>query len=236
MQYRLLPCGDAALCVEFGERIDPMLAAQVACLYETLNFLREGSGIVEMVPTFRSLTILFDPLLTDGKKVGNLVAKALAKPKKKSAKSERRWNLPALYGGEYGADLEFCAKTKGISVARLVELHSQSDLQVYMLGFLPGFAFLGDLPEEIAMPRRAEPRLRVLSGTLAMTGRLTAIYPWESPGGWNLLGACPVPLFNPAWSEPALLRPGDHLRFTPISEDEYADLCRTEIDPGRFLA
>jgi inhibitor of KinA len=235
-KYRLLPCGDAALCVEFGELIDPRLAAQVERLDLALSTLGKGAGIIETVPTFRSLTIIFDPLLTGGKAVAALVAQALEMPEQKNARPPRHWHLPVLYGGDGGPDLELCAKTKGISVSRLVELHSQAELQVYMLGFLPGFAFLGDLPDEIAMPRRVEPRLRVPSGTLAMTGKLTAIYPWESPGGWNLLGSCPVRLFNPDWPEPALLRPGDRLRFVPVGESEYADLLQADFEPERFCA
>jgi inhibitor of KinA len=233
--YRLIPCGDAALCVEFGDGIDRQLADKVARLDASLEVMGNEMGIIETVPTFRSLTIIFDPLLTDEKQIAGLIDKALSVPEKKAVKPQRRWNLPVYYGGEHGPDLELCAKAKGISVSRLVELHSQTELQVYMLGFLPGFAFLGDLPEEIAMPRRAEPRLRVPPGTLAMTGKLTAVYPWESPGGWNLLGSCPVPFFNPDWTEPALLSPSDHLRFTPIGESEYADILRADSDPQRFV-
>ncbi len=235
-QYRLLPCGDGALCVEFGERIDPGLAAQAARLDAAIAAMGNGAGIIETVPTFRSLTILFDPLITDGKAVAALVVRALEMPEQRPVKSPRHWRLPVFYGGDGGPDLEYCAQAKGMSPARLIELHSETDLRVYMLGFLPGFAFLGDLPEEIAMPRRVEPRLRVPPGTLAMTGKLTAIYPWESPGGWNLLGSCPVPLFNPAWPAPALLAPGDFLRFSPIGESEYSKLCQAELDPQRFLA
>jgi inhibitor of KinA len=235
-KYRLLPCGDAALLIEFGELIDPRLAAWVERLDLALSTLCEGAGIIETVPTFRSLTIIFDPLLTDGKEVAALVVRALEMPEQKKARPPRHWRLPVLYGGEGGPDLEPCAKARGISVSRLVELHSQAELQVYMLGFLPGFAFFGDLPEEIAMPRRAEPRLRVPPGTLAMTGKLTAIYPWESPGGWNLLGSCPVRLFNPDWPEPALFSPGDRLRFVPVGESEYADLLQADFEPERFRA
>jgi inhibitor of KinA len=137
----------------------------------------------------------------------------------------RRWRLPVCYGEGFGADLADVAAAAGMSAEAVVQLHSSTEFKVYMLGFMPGFAFMGDLPSALAVPRRREPRLRVPAGSVAITGSLTAIYPWESPGGWQLLGRCPVPLFDPGAAMPALLAQGDSVCFEPVSADHFAELA-----------
>ncbi len=125
------------------------------------------------------------------------------------------------YGAETGPDLSSVAHLTGLTEARVVELHQQTLFKVYMLGFLPGFAFLGDTPPELHLPRRSEPRLRVPSGSVAIAKQLTGVYPWDSPGGWHILGNCPVPLFDGAQNPPALFKAGDSVRFRGIELDEY---------------
>src|SRR5690606_19723136 len=142
--------------------------------------------------------------------------------------------LPVCYEGEAAPDLAAVAATLGIRVDELIAAHSGTEYRVYMLGFLPGFPFMGDLPAHLRLPRRAQPRVRVPAGSVAIATGLTAIYPWESPGGWHLLGRCPVPLFDARRAAPALLAAGDRVRFTPVSSAECraieAGLARGDID------
>lgn len=224
MTVRLLDAGDAAFTIEFGDAIDPLLLAQVNALDAAIAQRRaagELAGVIETVPTFRSLTVLYDPLLTGRASLQAALAPLLAAGAAKAPGGGRRWRLPVCYGGDHGADLDACAAALGMDRETLIGLHEASEYRVYMMGFMPGFPFMGDLPEALRLPRRSEPRLRVPAGSVAMATALTAIYPWESPGGWHLLGRCPLRLFDARRSPPALLAPGDRVRFVAVSATEY---------------
>lgn len=241
MAVRLLTAGDAALTVEFGTEIAPRHLAEVAALDHAVGRLQAGGGLpglIEAVPTFRSLTLLYDPLLTDRASLLAALRPLLDAPPPEQAPEGRRWRLPVCYEGEAGPDLEATARALDLPAAELVSLHAGAEYRVLMLGFLPGFPFLGELPEALRLPRRAEPRLKVPPGSVAIAAGLTAIYPWESPGGWHLLGRCPVPLFDPGWPAPALLAPGDRVVFEPVSGSEFARLAAAvrDIDPLSWQA
>lgn len=242
MSIRVLDAGDAALTIEFGSVIDPALLAAVNALDAALLELQHAGGlpgVIETMPTFRSLTVLFDPLVTDRDTLLATLQPLIAAAEQGVPLEGRLWRLPVCYEGEAAPDLADVARAVGITEAQLVEMHSGTEYLVYMLGFLPGFPFMGDLPEALRLPRRAEPRVRVPAGSVAIATGLTAIYPWESPGGWHLLGRCPVPLFDARRDSPSLLAAGDRVRFTPVSSDEYraieAGLQRGDIDPVRWL-
>jgi len=187
------------------------------------------------MPTFRSLTVFFDPLRTGRAALLDALQPLFERGASAATAASRRWRLPACYEGEAAPDLAETARTLGITPDDVVALHSGTDVVVYMLGFLPGFPFMGDLPERLRLPRRTEPRVRVPAGSVAIANALTVIYPWESPGGWHLLARCPVPLFDARRAAPSLLAPGDHVRFDPVPIDEYrrleAALRGGEIDP-----
>jgi inhibitor of KinA len=236
MALRLLDAGDGALTIEFGDSIAPPHLAAVQGLDRAIARLRaagELPGLIEAVPTFRSLTLLYDPLHTDRASLLAALDSLLHGPQPEEPPGGRRWRLPVCYEAEAGPDLEATAMALGLAPAELVALHSRAEYRVLMLGFLPGFPFLGELPQALRLPRRAEPRLRVPAGSLAIAASLTAIYPWESPGGWHLLGRCPVPLFDPTWPMPALLAAGDRVGFAPVSTAELARLTAAagDIDP-----
>jgi inhibitor of KinA len=227
MSERLLDAGDAAVTVEFGDVISGELVERVAALERALDAARargELPGVVETVPTFRSLTVIYDPLQTQRAQLDPVLLALLQQPGAAQAAAPRQWRLPVCYGEGFGADLAEVAEATGLSSEAVVQLHSGTEFKVYMLGFMPGFAFMGELPAALAVPRRREPRLRVPAGSVAITGKLSAIYPWESPGGWLLLGRCPVPLFDAAAATPALLMPGDRVRFEPVSAERFAEL------------
>lgn len=220
---RLLPLGDAALTLEFGDTLDDALVARVAA---TASALRAAAlpGVTEVVPTLRSLTVLFDPLTTDPDALAAAL-RALADAPADPPPAARHWRLPVCYDGALGEDLADVARRLDATTADVVRLHSGCTLRVAMLGFLPGFAFLTGLPAALHLPRRTQPRLRVPPGSVAVAGGMSAVYPWASPGGWHLLGRCALPLFNPAHTPPSLLAPGDTVRFEPMSRAEHEALA-----------
>jgi len=235
---RFLDCGDAALTIEFGNAITPELVAQVAALEQAVGAAQargELPGLIEAVPTFRSLTLMYDPLRTRRTELDAALRALLGQPAAPATAAARLWCLPACYGGEPGADLADVAAATGLSAADVVAQHAGSSFTVYMLGFMPGFAFMGGLPAALAMPRRREPRVRVPAGSLAITGPLTAVYPWESPGGWQLIGHCPVPLFDARAAQPVLLAPGDRVRFEETSAARCSDIARA-LHAGELAA
>ena len=143
-----------------------------------------------------------------------------------SQEGARLWRVPACYEGEFAPDLAEVARLSGLAPAEVVALHSGTRFHVYMLGFLPGFPYMGDLPPQLALPRRADTRLRVPAGSISIANSLTAIYPYESPGGWHLIGATPIQMFDPERPKPALFAPGDAVRFQPIDPAAFASIRR----------
>lgn len=242
MSLRVLHAGDAAFTIEFGNAIDPQLLAAVNALDAAIARLQgEGGlpGVIETMPTFRSLTVFFDPLLTGREALIAALQPLFAVAEGGVAPAGRRWHLPVCYEGECAPDLAETARAVGATEDEVVAIHSGTEYLVYMLGFLPGFPFMGDLPERLRLPRRAEPRVRVPAGSVAIATGLTAIYPWESPGGWHLLGRCPVPLFDVGRTSPSLLAAGDRVRFEPVPLPEFQRLAAAlqagEIDPQQWL-
>ena len=243
MTPRLLDAGDGAVTIEFGDQITSQLVGRVAALDKLLQAARERgelAGVVETMPTFRSLTVLYDPLQTSRAALDPVLTALASQSEAAPAANGRRWRLPVCYGGEFGADLADVASATGLSPDAVVQLHADTELSVYMIGFMPGFPFMGDLPSALDMPRRREPRLRVPAGSVAITGSLTAIYPWQSPGGWQLIGRCPVPLFDAAAATPSLLGPGDTVRFEAITAQRLAELeaaiTAGKLGPHAWLA
>ena len=242
MSHRILDAGDAALTIEFGAVIDPALLGTVNALDTAIQHLLDAGelpGVIETMPTFRSLTVFFDPLTTERDTVLTTLQPLIAAAEHGVPADGRHWRLPVCYEGEAAPDLGEVAHALGIGEAEVVALHSGAEYLVYMLGFLPGFPFMGDLPEKLRLPRRTQPRVRVPAGSVAIATGLTAIYPWESPGGWHLLGRCPVPLFDAHRAAPSLLAAGDRVRFMPVSADQYraieAGVRSGEIDPLQWL-
>lgn len=242
IQPRFLNLGDRALTLEFGNTIDQQLVTAVAAL--DVRLTREIAagrlaGVTETVPTFRSLTVIFDPLVLPRAVLRARLMEVLSETATSAEQSSRRWCLPVCYGGEYGPDLESVAEAKELTPEQVIDLHVGQIYLVYMIGFLPGFPFMGDVVPTLDMPRLTEPRVRVPAGSVAITGQQTAIYPWESPGGWQLLGRSPLTLFDAQRPEPALLAPGDRVEFQAVSADRYQELFEMgqdrTLDYSQFL-
>jgi KipI family sensor histidine kinase inhibitor len=230
-EYRLLPAGDTALVVEFGDRIDRRLSAQVLALASSIKEA-QIAGVIELVPTFRSLMVHYDPLvLSYPALVGRI--ESLLEGLRATEVTGRQWELPVCYDAEVAPDLADVAARTGLTPAQVIERHSGITYHVYMLGFLPGQAYMGDLPAELALPRRQTPRLKIPAGSLAIATTVTCIFPLETPCGWHLIGRSPVPLWDRRLGAEPLLAPGDQVKFSPISLREYDDLAG-KIAAGEF--
>jgi len=222
MDVRFLCAGDTAMVVEFGERIDRALSDRVLRLGAKLR-LAQLPGLIETVPTYRSLMIHYDPVLTDHASLKARVA-ALLEDESAATAQARLWRIPACYESAHAADLPEVAQRAGLAESEVVRLHTETLFHVYMIGFVPGYPYMGDLPQALVLPRRADPRTRVPAGSIAIASTMTAIYPLESPGGWHLIGATPIRLFDPRAARPALFSPGDKLRFEPIGVAEFEEI------------
>ncbi|SEA78475.1 5-oxoprolinase subunit PxpB [Variovorax sp. YR216] len=206
---RLHPLGEAALVCELPP---PATLAQQQQIWALAAEAVQWHGVSEVLPGMNNLSLLFDPEQIDGVELEMQVLSAW--PQLAAATVEgRRIEIPVVYGGEWGPDLADVAAHTGLTPADVVRRHCEGDYVVYLLGFLPGFAFMGGLAPELATPRRAAPRVAVPTGSVGIGGEQTGIYPMVSPGGWNLIGRTSVPLFDPGADAPTLLRPGDHVRF-----------------------
>jgi len=216
---RFLAAGDTALVVEFGASVDRSLSELVLALARKLE-RAQVRGVVEAVPTFRSLMVHYDPLqVTHAELQGRLAP--LIDGLEAAEIAGRRWRIPACYDESLGVDLAEVAQRTGLSKADVVECHSSARQLVYMMGFLPGLPYLGGLPPEFGLPRRENPRVKVPPGSISVAMAMTVIYPLESPGGWHILARTPVPLWDMRQPNPALFAAGDTVTFAPISLSEY---------------
>jgi inhibitor of KinA len=231
MKVRFLHSGDTALVVEFGDRVERELSDRVLRLSALIR-ASNTTGVIETVPTFRSLMVLYEPLAIES---ANLVSKIekLLDESGRQTKPGKLWRIPACYELRYAPDLPEVAQRTGHSAQEIVELHAGVSFHVYMIGFVPGHPYMGDLPNWLALPRRTSPRVRVPAGSIAISGQLSVIYPVENPGGWHLIGATPVPLFDPRAAQPSLLSPGDKVRFDPITANEF-NTIRTAVEAGSY--
>ena len=210
---RYKPVGDSALAVEFGDEIDPAINRQVHALAYLLNH-DPLTGFREAVPTYCALLVHYDPLLADYDAVLTWVADQVARIETASPAPPRRVEIPTVYNGP---DLDFVARHNHLSVDDVIRIHSAAEYVVYMMGFTPGFAYLGSLEAAIATPRLETPRTLVRAGSVGIAGRQTGIYPIDSPGGWRIIGQTRLSLFDLTRDPPFLLAPGDVVRFVPTN-------------------
>lgn len=221
---KFLACGDTALSVEFGDSVDPHVSGLVLALYRRLTQARVR-GVVEAVPTFRALMVHYDPLATSQRDL-RAALEDLMVDLQAIESGGRLWTLPVCYEGEMAPDLDEVAERTGLSPEKVIDCHASVTYRVYMIGFLPGYPYMGQLPAELYLPRRENPRIKVPMGSVSIAIDQTSIYSFESPGGWNLIGRTPVRLFDPRRQDWALLEPGDRVRFEPIGRERFDDLDR----------
>jgi inhibitor of KinA len=212
MKPRLIPLGDSAVLIQLGEEIDPAVNRRVHALDARLRGFAI-QGVIETVPAYASLLIHYDPLVLTYGEVSGWVAGEINKASEGFSKLGARIEVPVRYGGDGGPDLESVAAYHKISAKKVAELHASRDYLVYMMGFTPGFPYMGKLEAAIATPRLETPRTRVAAGSVGIAGAQTGIYPVESPGGWRLIGRTSLSLFDLAEDPPFLFSPGDRVRF-----------------------
>lgn len=225
------PLGDSALVVQLGYGIDPAIHNKI----QQLCLLLENNpfhGFIEAVPSYNSLTVYYYPPSVNPnysiqikespyRIVSNYISKLLLELDTSKMPKHRLIDIPVVYGGEYGPDLEFVASYNNLSIEEVISIHSSEEYLVYMIGFAPGFPFMGGMSERIATPRKDSPRLTIPSGSIGIAGKQTGVYPLETPGGWQIIGRTPFDLFLPNNFPPTLLQSGDKVRFVPISEEEF---------------
>ncbi|MBK8418203.1 5-oxoprolinase subunit PxpB [Candidatus Villigracilis saccharophilus] len=212
------PLGDSALLVQLGDKIDSAINQRVHALNALLQ-TKNIAGIIETVPAYCTLLIHYDPLILTFNQVTSWVRDNLTQVDDSLNRKPRQLEVPTRYGGASGPDLETVAVSRGISIADVIRIHSEHEYIVYMIGFTPGFPYLGTLDQRLIMPRIETPRMLVKAGTVAIAGSQTGIYPLDSPGGWHLIGWTSLILFDPTSNSPFLFAPGDIIKFIPIGED-----------------
>ncbi len=216
--FRLV--GDRGVIVEYGDAISPEINIKVRTMAMAIAE-EKPVGIVEVIPTYRSLLIVYDPLAIDLKGLEDLLQSMESRLDQLQIPPPRTVEIPVLYGGDLGPDIEFVAQTHNLTVEDVIRIHSGALYQIYMIGFTPGFPFLGGLPQELHTPRLETPRPLVPAGSVGIANNQTGVYPIDSPGGWRLIGRTPLSLFSPSKENPFLYRAGDMIKFVRISEEEY---------------
>jgi len=206
--------GETAFTVEFGDTIDTRLN-RVVHAYDTALRIHPLPGLVETVPTYRSLLVVYDPLVKNAQEMRVMLLQTLAQIEPAELPEGRLVEIPVCYGGEWGPDLNDVAAHCGLAADTVIRMHAESLYQVAMLGFAPGFAYLLSLPPHLATPRLPTPRMRVPPGSVGIAGEQTGVYALETPGGWRIIGRTGVTLFDPTRPAPFLLHAGDRVRFVP---------------------
>lgn len=235
--YQITPFGEAAAIVRFGDEIRPEIHQKISAFNDFLES-NPFPGMLEYVPSFTAVTIFYDPLLVRQKwenhsdilepkisfsfdRVEAFLQNALQNLSSTNDHKPQLIEIPVCYGGDFGPDLEYVAEYHKMTPQEVIHIHSKAEYLVYMIGFAPGFPYLGGLSEKIATPRRSTPRTAIPKGSVGIAGDQTGAYPIETPGGWQLIGQTPLDLFRPEIDPPILLKSGNIVKFKPITLEEY---------------
>jgi len=209
--------------VEYGDVIDPDINNTVRSMAIVME--RESlKGVLETIPTYRSMLIIYDPTITNPKKLKKEIIALEERLSQIKIPPPDTVEIPVCYGGEFGPDIQFVAEHNSITEDDVVRIHSEGEYRIFMIGFTPGFPFLGGLPKVLHTPRLETPRTFVPEGSVGIANNQTGIYPLASPGGWQLIGKTPVKLFTPEQANPFIYKVGDRIKFKPISAEDYARL------------
>ncbi|MDQ0430703.1 inhibitor of KinA [Planomicrobium stackebrandtii] len=220
MNMTFSPLGDQAIVIELGNEINEQTEQQVRKVAALLES-RQPKWMVEFIPAFVTVAVFYDPCLAVYDKVEMELERLLAHLGEDIPAESRTVEIPVCYGGKFGPDLEFVAQHNKLTPREVIDIHTAGTYSVHMIGFAPGFPFIGGMSERIAAPRRDSPRIRIPERTVGIAGMQTGVYPIETPGGWQLIGRTPLRLFRPENDPPTLLLAGDKVIFKEISEDDY---------------
>ena len=221
MKPTISPVGDCAISIDFGQVIDPKINRQIRQVIEQIKLL-QLDGIIELVPTYCALLVQYDAMVYTYSDICKILEPTLQESVMDSANElVTIVEIPTVYGGEFGPDLGFVASYNHISEDEVVSIHSGTDYLVYMLGFIPGFTYLGGMDPRIATPRLSSPRTLIPAGSVGIAGEQTGTYPSDSPGGWQIIGRTPVTMYDMSKKQAALLQAGDYVRYVSIDENEF---------------
>lgn len=229
ISLRLLTLGDRAIAVEFGQAIELDINQRVMALRDKIQqAVQQGklSGIVEMVPTYCSLLVEYNPLLISYDELAQTLQQMAEHIEVLETASKEVVEIPVVYGGEYGPDLAEVAEYHQLSPQQVIDMHAEPEYPVYMLGFVAGFPYLGGMNPQLATPRKASPRLKIEAGSVGIAGGQTGIYSVESPGGWQIIGRTPLKLYDANRPKSVLLSAGQYVKFKPISQAEYKAMIK----------
>lgn len=221
MKPTISPVGDRAISIDFGQVIDPKINRYIRQTIERIKEL-QLEGIIELVPTYCALLVEYDAMLYSYSDICNIIEPTLEEGMTDTTNElVTVVEVPTVYGGEFGPDLSFVATHNHLSEDEVVSIHSGTDYLVYMLGFIPGFTYLGGMDSRIATPRLSSPRTLIPAGSVGIAGEQTGTYPSDSPGGWQIIGRTPVTMYDMSKAQAALLNAGDYVRYVPIDESEF---------------
>ena len=232
LPIQLYPLGDKAVLLQFEEEVSEHTHAKIQAVARYLDH-HPTPGIIEYVPAYTTLTVYYNPWVLSEKgkadpydKVVTMLQQVLSKVKEQKADKSSLVEIPVCYGGIYGPDLKEVADFNNLTPEKVIDLHSKNTYLVHMVGFAPGFPYLGGMDKRIATPRKPAPRTAIPEGSVGIAGEQTGIYPIETPGGWQLIGRTPLVLFDPEREQPSLLKAGDRVKFVPVSEQEFQKQAR----------
>lgn len=220
MDLKYIPSGDSAFIIKAGDVISEEVNLTVRKLLKRIEE-ENIPGVIDFIPSYNELMVCYDPAKISYRRLLETLRACAADPGAMHLPPPEVVHVPVLYGGEAGPDLHHVAEHNGLAAQDVIRIHCSADCLVYMLGFTPGFCYLGGMDRRIATPRQETPRLRIPAGSVGIAGEQTGIYPLESPGGWQLIGRTPLRLFNPASRPEFLFSAGDYIRFYPVDKDEY---------------
>lgn len=221
MKPTISPVGDRAISIDFGQVIDPTINRHIRQTIERIKEL-QLDGIIEVVPTYCALLVEYDAMLYSYSEICNIIEPTLEEGMtNRTNELVTVVEVPTVYGGEFGPDLSFVASHNHLSEDEVISIHSGTDYLVYMLGFIPGFTYLGGMDSRIATPRLSSPRTLIPAGSVGIAGEQTGTYPSDSPGGWQIIGRTPVTMYDMSKAQAALLKAGDYVRYVPIDESEF---------------
>ena len=221
MKPTISPVGDRAISIDFGQVIDPTINRHIRQTIERIKEL-QLDGIIELVPTYCALLVEYDAMLYSYSEICNIIEPTLEEGMTNTTNElVTVVEVPTVYGGEFGPDLRFVASHNHLSEDEVISIHSGTDYLVYMLGFIPGFTYLGGMDPRIATPRLSSPRTLIPAGSVGIAGEQTGTYPSDSPGGWQIIGRTPVTMYDMSKAQAALLNAGDYVRYVPIDEGKF---------------
>ncbi len=218
---KFLKAGDSALIIELGNEISPIINYNLKKITDYLDSLNH-KAIKDLLPTYRSIIVYYDPMMISFDELKEMVEKNCAADDSQMLSVKKEIiEVPVLYGGEYGPDIENIASHNNLTIEEVIDIHTSGEYLVYMLGFTPGFPYLGGMDKRIATPRLTTPRTKIPAGSVGIAGEQTGLYPIESPGGWQLLGRTPLNFFDSAKENPFIVAAGQYIKFKAITEEEY---------------